>query len=80
MKLEEKIEFLQDKHFNEWITARATCSNEVSNQQSMFCVCGRLATGFHESGCRKFNTKVNNETVKRLSYLLPKPPRVRRVR
>lgn len=36
----------------------------------MFCVCGKLATGLHESSCRKFNKVVDAETVKRLNHLI----------
>lgn len=42
----------------------------MSDKQSMFCLCGRLATGLHENGCRKFQNKVTRETIKRLSHLL----------
>lgn len=71
MKMIEKLDWLQSNFFNEWIAKRLEVGNELSDRQSMFCVCGRLATGLHENGCRKFNAKVNAETVKRLSHLLP---------
>ena len=71
MKLIEKIDYLQENHFGEWVNTRKNCENEISDRQSMFCICGRLATGLHESGCRKFNNKVNTETVKKLSHLIP---------
>ena len=70
MKLIEKIDYLQKNHFTEWVNARKICENEISDRQSMFCVCGRLATGFHEGGCRKFNNKVNIATVKILNHLI----------
>jgi hypothetical protein len=70
MKLDEKIEYLQNNHFGDWLTERQKVDIELSDRQAMFCVCGRLATGFHERGCRRFNSKVNSETVKRLSHLL----------
>lgn len=70
MKLADKIEYLQDHHFSDWLSMRQKVDIEISDQQAMFCVCGRLATGFHEKGCRKFNNKVNTETVKRLSHLI----------
>ena len=70
MKLAQKIEVLQDKHFPEWLKTRKAVEDELSSKQSMFCVCRRLATGFHESGCRQFQNKVTNETAKRLSHLI----------
>ncbi len=69
MNVVEKKEFLENTHFNDWINTRMKIVDELSNKQSMFCVCGRLATGLHEGSCRKFNDRVNSETVKRLSYL-----------
>ena len=70
MKKEEKIQYIQDNHFKEWLKTRREVEDEISNSQSMFCVCGRLATGLHESMCRKFQNKINDETVKRLSNLI----------
>jgi hypothetical protein len=70
MKLADKLEYLQTNHFGDWLTTREKVEVELSDRQAMFCVCGRLATGFHERGRRRFNNKVNSETVKRLSHLL----------
>ena len=39
--------------------------DELSEQQTMFCCCGKLATGLHEIRCRKFADKVRKETLKR---------------
>lgn len=72
MKLPEKLEYIQDHHFSEWMKTRQVVLDELSAKQSMFCICRRLATGFHESGCRQFQNKVTSETVKRLKHLLPK--------
>lgn len=72
MRLQDPIGYLQENHLGEWLKMRSVVQEEVSAQQSMFCVCGRLATGFHEGGCRKFAKKVNSETAKRLKHLLPK--------
>lgn len=72
MKLAEKLDYIQDNHFSEWLKTRQAVSFELSDRQTMFCVCGRLATGLHESSCRRFNNKVNSETVKRLKHLIPK--------
>ena len=70
MKLQEKLTHLQDSHFGEWLSKRREVADEISDKQSMFCVCGRLATGLHESNCRKLANKITNETVKRLEHLL----------
>lgn len=70
MKILEKIRILENEHFSEWFDTRRAVDDEFSNQQSMFCVCGKLATGLHERRCSRFNNKVNSETVKRLKHLL----------
>lgn len=70
MNLKEKISYLQDKHFGDWLRTRKVVADEVSEQHSMWCVCGKLCTGLHESYCRKFQNKITNETAKKLSYLI----------
>ena len=70
MTITEKLKKLQDNHFGEWLKARQEVENEMSDKQSMFCLCGRLATGLHERSCRKFQNKITSETVKRLKHLL----------
>ena len=70
MKLSDKLQYLQDNHFGEWLKARQEAENELSAKQSMFCVCGRLATGLHENGCRKFRNLIEKEAVKKLEHLL----------
>lgn len=72
MKSWEKLGYLKDNHFSLFVTTRQQAFNDLSAQQTMFCCCGRLATGLHESNCAKFNAKVNTETIKRLNHLLPK--------
>ena len=72
MKKWEKLAYLKDNYFGLFLTTRQQAFNDLSDQQEMFCCCGRLATGLHEMNCTKFNNKVNEETIKRLSYLLPK--------
>lgn len=67
MTISEKINYLQDNNMGEWLKTRREVDDELSARQSMFCICGRLATGFHESSCSKYKNKVNTETVKRLS-------------
>jgi len=71
MKITEKLQYIQDNHFSDWLTMRREVHNEFSNKQSTFCVCGRLATGLHENCCKKFNNTVTIETLKRLKHLFP---------
>ena len=72
MKKYEKLEYLKNADFGLFIKTRKIVFDELSDQQTMFCCCGKFATGLHESNCTKFNNKVDAETIKRLSYLLPK--------
>jgi hypothetical protein len=71
MKILDKLAFYQDNHWSEWIAMYRKVEEEISDKQSMFCVCGRLATGLHERGCSKFRSAVIKETVKRLEISLP---------
>lgn len=71
MTIADRIGYLQENHFGKWLSMRAKVFEEMSEMQSMFCVCRRLATGLHENSCRKFQNKVNSETAKRLSDLIP---------
>lgn len=70
MKMIEKIRILEKEHWTEWYETRRKVDDEISEQQGMWCVCGRLATGLHERNCSRFRNKVNSETVKRLKHLL----------
>ena len=38
--------------------------------QTVFCVCGKVASGWHERGCQKFKNKVDDAAIKRLEYLI----------
>lgn len=70
MKQYEILAKLKESHFGLFLRTREDVFNELSNQQSLFCCCGRLATGLHESRCVKFNKKVDKETINRLKHLL----------
>ena len=72
MKKHEKLAYLKDADFGLFVKTRQMVFDELSDRQTMFCCCGRLATGLHEDNCTKFNNKVNSETINRLSHLLPK--------
>lgn len=70
MKKSEKLEKLKGSDFGLFVRTRQQVFEELSAQQTMFCCCGKLASGLHEYHCRKFNQKVDNEVIKRLEYLL----------
>lgn len=57
---------LIDAHFSEWVTTRQKVEDEISDRQTMFCICGRLATGLHESSCQKLRREVDRQTLVRL--------------
>ena len=70
MNAKEKKETLKDNHLSEWLKTRRSTEDELSQKQSIFCVCGKLASGFHEKGCTKFNLLVEKETMKKLEHLI----------
>lgn len=70
MKKFEKLNFLQNNHMGEWLKTRSECLDELSASCSMWCVCGKLCTGLHESYCRRFQDKVTSMTLGKLSHLL----------
>ena len=63
------IEFLKQNHLSMWMTSRNEVENELSDKQSMFCICGKLATGLHERNCRKFQNEVDRKTTVKLKNL-----------
>lgn len=71
MKQLEKLLFLKKNYFDEFLITRYESFNYLSDQQTLFCCCGRLATDAHEINCTKFNRKVDTETIARLKHLLP---------
>lgn len=72
MKKEEKINYLQENYYTEWIATRKSVEEELSERQRVFCICGCLATGLHENSCKRFQNNVNGETVRRLKHLIKK--------
>lgn len=72
MEIKERIEYLKTHQLPIWLSTRRKIIDEMSNNQSMFCCCGKLATGLHEQNCQKFNENVDKETVNRLKELSPK--------
>lgn len=61
----EKVRLINER-LTDWVATRDEVENELSEKQSMFCACDKLATGLHGKYCRKFQSKVDKETVKRL--------------
>lgn len=70
MKKSEKLEKIKEADLALFVKTRQQVFNEMSDQQTMFCCCGKLATGLHESHCKKFNDQVLSETIKRLEHLI----------
>ncbi len=73
-KKSERLAFLQKYAMGDWIKARQEADEEVSREHEMFCVCGRLCTGLHESGCRRFKAKVDTRSINKLKYLWEEKP------
>lgn len=72
MKMQEKVDYLFENHYLEFVNVRMLADKEVSDEHAMFCVCGRLCTGLHERSCSRFRNKVNSRTVQKLKHLIPK--------
>lgn len=72
MKKDEKMAYLKEKHWGKWTNTRNQVQEKLSDRQTLWCVCGTLATGFHEKVCCRFQAKVDSETIKELKDLLPK--------
>lgn len=66
----ENLAYLKDNHLDLFVTTRQQVFNELSQQQDVFCCCGKLATGCHENNCSKFNNKVDAKTINRLKHLI----------
>ena len=69
--MSERIEYLKTHQLSTWLSTRQNIFNELSENQLMFCCCGKLATGLHEQNCRIFNEEVDKETVNRLNECNP---------
>lgn len=69
---EQKPAYLHKADLRRFVKTRQIVFDELSEQQTIFCCCGKLATNLHEEHCSKFKNKVADEVIKRLSYLLPK--------
>lgn len=65
MKQKDKINIIKSSHPMEWLLLRNRTFDNLSSMQEIFCCCGRIASGLHESRCSKFNAKVDKETLRR---------------
>ncbi len=61
-----KMQKLQDKDFNAWLVTRQKAWDELSEKYTMFCICGKLCSGLHEQGCKRFQDAINLRTLKKL--------------
>ena len=69
-QLSSLFNFVTSQPITATVADSAITENKISDNQSFICICGRLATGLHERGCKIFQDKVTAETIKELSYLL----------
>ncbi|MBR1526917.1 MAG: hypothetical protein IJ640_09715 [Prevotella sp.] len=76
MKKHEKLAYLKEHYFPLFVKTHEEVWTELSDQQTMFCCCGRLATGLHENNCKKFRDKVEAATIAKLKHLLPNNSKV----
>ena len=72
MKKYEKLAYLTFNHLDLFRETYLKAFNDLSEKQEVFCCCGRVTSYVHEVHCRKFQEKVESETIKRLNHLLPK--------
>ena len=70
MKFIDKKKFLINNFRDDYVNTRREVFNALSNEQAVFCVCGKIASGLHEDRCSKFNALVDKETVKKLEHLI----------
>ena len=70
MKFIDKKKFLIKNYPDDYENVRREVFNVLSNEQTVFCVCGKIASGLHEDRCSKFNALVDKETVKTLQHLI----------
>lgn len=71
MTKRDKIEWIKTHYWSEWVSIRQKVADKLSESQDIFCCCGALATGLHETQCRRFNDKVDSIACKELKHLLP---------
>lgn len=55
---EQKLSYLSKADLGLFVKTRQNVFDELSEQQTMYCCCGKLATTIHENHCTKFRNKV----------------------
>lgn len=50
-------------HTMSWVQTWNDAFDELSGMQTIFCVCGKVASGWHERNCKKFREKVDGEVL-----------------
>ena len=70
-RLIKRTTSIQRVDWKEWIMARDGEFARLSDMQSMWCCCGKLATGLHEQRCKQFQNMVDLATIEKLKHLIP---------
>ncbi|WP_152567457.1 hypothetical protein [Porphyromonas gulae] len=70
MNKEQKILWLKKMHTMAWMQTWNDAFDELSSMQTVFCVCGKVASGLHERSCAAFRKKVDDAAIKRLEHLM----------
>lgn len=66
MDQKQKINYLIENCYEDFILARHKAIKICDEKYSMFCPCGRLATGLHTSRCASFNKEVEKTILELL--------------
>lgn len=72
MTKQEKLNYLKERHYDDYKKAREEAIQIVDNKFPIICCCGRIASGLHTSRCREFQKQVDNEIIRLLNKLLLK--------
>lgn len=72
MKTEAIIKYLTENHYQEFIETYKQVDQEFQEKYPLFCVCGKLSTGLHETYCKRAREAKYRQTIERLSHLLAK--------
>ena len=72
MTKDEKISWLLTHAPGPYARAKAEAEKELDDLTPMFCFCGKLATGFHTTHCKKFQERMKTKIINELKDLIPK--------
>lgn len=64
MTINEKIKKYKSEEYDLWRKLYPKAFDLVDSEHTMFCVCGRLASGLHTQHCNAFKKEVEKRTVK----------------